>query len=66
MAAKPARVYEPELQTPVSAYQVINKGDRMTKTEVEAESYVPTRNTTSWLELSEDEEEQEQEDDDFW
>ena len=66
MAAKPARVYEPEPQTPVSAYQVINKGDRMTKTEVEAEPYVPTRNTTSWLELSEDEEEQEQEDDDFW
>ena len=69
MAAKPVRVYEPEPQTPVSAYQVINKGDRMTKTEVEPEPYVPTRNTASWLDLTDDEEEQEQEqeeDDDFW
>ena len=66
MAAKPARVYEPEPQTPVSAYQVINKGDRMTKTETEREQYVPARNTTSWLELTDDEEEQEQEDDDLW
>ena len=62
MAAKPVRVYEPEPQTPVSAYQVINKGDRMTKTETECEPYVP-RNKTSWVDLTDDEEE---EDDNFW
>lgn len=61
MAAKPARVYEPEPQTPVSAYQVINKGDRMIKTETPTETYV-SRGKVSWNDLSDDEDE----DDAYW
>jgi hypothetical protein len=61
MAAKPLPVYEPEPQTPVSAYQVINKGDRMTKTEAEPAQYVP-RGRVPWTELTDDEEE----DDEYW
>ena len=61
MAAKPARVYEPEPQTPVSAYQVINKGDRMIKTETPSETYV-SRGKVPWNDLSDDEDE----DDAYW
>ena len=59
MAAKPARVYSSqEPHTPISEYQVLNKGDRMTKTETPVQKYVP-RNQWSWLD---DEEEDEEED----
>jgi hypothetical protein len=55
MAAKPARVYEPEPETPVSSYQVLKSGDRMTKTEVQAERYVPI-SQRSWVEDEEEDE----------
>jgi hypothetical protein len=58
MAAKPARVYSSqEPHTPISEYQVLNKGDRMTKTETPDRKYVPI-NQRSWL----DEEDEEDED----
>ena len=61
MAAKPAKVYNPEPQTPVSEYQVINKGARMPKSEAPTETYVPApRRPVSWLELDDDE------DDEYW
>jgi hypothetical protein len=44
MAAKPARVYEPEPETPISSYQVLTPGNRMTKTK---EEQWPTLSTTS-------------------
>jgi hypothetical protein len=68
MAAKPARVYEPEPETPVSSYQVLTPGNRMTKT---AEEQWPTLTSVapkrtypkgSWAAYSDSDTEDEDED----
>ena len=70
MAAKPARVYEPEPETPVSSYQVLVPSVRMTKTKEEnwptlSDTSVATKKTYpkgSWAAESDSDTEDEDED----
>ena len=61
MAAKPAKVYNPEPQTPVGEYEVITKGARMPKSEAPPQTY--SRSNVSWVDMSDDEDD---EDDENW